>query len=89
MIKMIGIKKLVHNYLFLVCIHKKDLKLERIFMPKPLATITCDWNLSYSPEYINNHNNYLPINHVMVCVLVATKNIVSFFSSNLSSTQNL
>ena len=43
MIKMIGIKKigLVHNYLFLVCIHKKDLKLERIFMPKPLATITC------------------------------------------------
>ena len=48
-------------------------------MPKPLATKACDWNLSYSPEYINNHNNYLPINHVMVCVLVATKKL--FLSS--------
>ena len=37
-------------------------------MLKPLAPKTYDWILNYvSPVYINNHNNYLPINQVMVC----------------------
>ena len=47
MIMMIGINKnKIDNYLFQVCILKKDLKFGRIFMPKPLARKTCDWNLA-------------------------------------------